>query len=75
MSVLLGSDVLFDKQLLRGRSVGLVCNPASVNAAFAHVIAWLRHRDPIGPAARAGFDVEYAVVLRRALARVAEPGS
>ena len=44
-------------------------------AAFTHVIAWLRHRDPMGPAARADFDVEYAVVLRRALARIAEPGS
>jgi len=36
--VLLGSDVLFDKQLLRGRRVGLVCNPASVNGSFVHVI-------------------------------------
>lgn len=43
-------------------------------AAFAHVIAWLRHRDPLGPEARAAFDVEYAVVLRRALARIPEPG-
>jgi uncharacterized protein YbbC (DUF1343 family) len=39
MSVTLGSDVLFDKQLLRGRRVGLVCNPASINARFEHVIA------------------------------------
>jgi hypothetical protein len=44
-------------------------------AAFAHVIAWLRHRDPLGAAARADFDKEYAVVLRRALDRIAEPGS
>jgi hypothetical protein len=41
-------------------------------AAFAHVIAWLRHRDPMGPAARADFDVEYAVVLRRAIGRIPE---
>lgn len=34
----LGSDVLFDRQLLRGRRIGLVCNPASINAGFEHVI-------------------------------------
>jgi uncharacterized protein YbbC (DUF1343 family) len=38
VSFLLGSDVLFDRQLLSGRRIGLVCNPASVNAAFTHVI-------------------------------------
>jgi uncharacterized protein YbbC (DUF1343 family) len=36
--VQLGSDVLFDRQLLRGRTVGLVCNPASIDAQFRHVI-------------------------------------
>ena len=41
--------------------------------AFAHAIAWLRHRDPLGPAERQAFDKEWAVVLRRALAGVAEP--
>jgi hypothetical protein len=40
-------------------------------AAFAHPIAWIRHRDPMSPEARADFDVEFAVVLRRALARIA----
>jgi aminoglycoside phosphotransferase (APT) family kinase protein len=40
-------------------------------AAFAHPIAWIRHRDPMSPGARAAFDVEFAVVLRRALARIA----
>ena len=40
---------------------------------FAHVIAWLRHRDPLSPAEKTDFDREYAVVLRRALAGVAEP--
>jgi hypothetical protein len=44
-------------------------------AAFAHVIAWLRHRDPLGPEARAEFDLEYALVLRRAITRIPEPGS
>jgi uncharacterized protein YbbC (DUF1343 family) len=34
----LGSDVLFDRDLLRGRTIGLVCNPASINARFEHVI-------------------------------------
>ena len=36
--MLLGSDVLFDRQLLRGRTVGLVCNPASIDGAFRHVV-------------------------------------
>jgi uncharacterized protein YbbC (DUF1343 family) len=36
--VVLGSDVLFERELLRGRSIGLVCNPASINAEFTHVI-------------------------------------
>jgi hypothetical protein len=40
-------------------------------AAFAHPIAWIRHRDPMSPEARAAFDVEFAVVLRRALVRIA----
>jgi uncharacterized protein YbbC (DUF1343 family) len=38
MPVSLGSDVLFDKQLLRGRRIGLVANPASIDASFRHVI-------------------------------------
>jgi uncharacterized protein YbbC (DUF1343 family) len=37
MSVVLGSGVLFDKQLLRGRTIGLVANPASVDADLRHV--------------------------------------
>lgn len=37
-------------------------------ARFAHAIAWLRHRDPLGPEARADFDVEFAIILRRAIA-------
>ena len=36
--MLLGSDVLFDRQLLKGRTIGIVCNPASVDAEFRHVI-------------------------------------
>ena len=34
----LGSDVLFDRQLLKGRTVGLACNPASINARFEHIV-------------------------------------
>lgn len=34
----LGSDVLFERQLLRGRTVGIVCNPASIDAEFHHVL-------------------------------------
>lgn len=37
-------------------------------ARFVHPIAWLRHRDPLGPEARADFDVEFAIILRRAIA-------
>jgi uncharacterized protein YbbC (DUF1343 family) len=36
--MLLGSDVLFDRQLLKGRTIGIVCNPASVDANLTHVI-------------------------------------
>jgi uncharacterized protein YbbC (DUF1343 family) len=36
--VVLGSDVLFDRQLLQGRTIGLVCNPASIDASFRHVV-------------------------------------
>ena len=35
--MLLGSDVLFDARLLRGRTVGVVCHPASIDAEFRHV--------------------------------------
>lgn len=41
---------------------------------FAHAIAWIRHRDPLEGEAKASFDEEYTVVLRRALAVVPEPG-
>lgn len=35
----LGTDVLFERELLRGRTVGIVCNPASVDANLQHVLA------------------------------------
>jgi uncharacterized protein YbbC (DUF1343 family) len=37
MSVLLGSDRLLASSAIDGRRVGIVCNPASVNAALQHV--------------------------------------
>jgi len=36
--VSLGTDLLFEKDLLRGRRIGLVCNPASIDAGFRHVV-------------------------------------
>ena len=35
--VLLGSDVLVDRQLVRGRTIGLVSNPASIDGQFRHI--------------------------------------
>jgi uncharacterized protein YbbC (DUF1343 family) len=35
--VLLGSDVLFDSGRLRGRTIGVLANPASVDARWRHV--------------------------------------
>lgn len=37
MAVTLGSDVLIERQLLRGRTIGLVCHPASVDAQYRHI--------------------------------------
>ena len=34
----LGSSLLFERQSLRGLSIGIVCNPASVDERFRHVI-------------------------------------
>jgi uncharacterized protein YbbC (DUF1343 family) len=38
MATLLGTDVLFDGGLLRGRTIGLVCNPASIDGRFRHAV-------------------------------------
>ncbi len=38
MRVALGSDLLFESGRLRGRRVGLVANPASVDGSFRHVV-------------------------------------
>jgi uncharacterized protein YbbC (DUF1343 family) len=37
MALALGTDILFDQDLVRGRRIGLVCNPASIDASFRHV--------------------------------------
>ena len=38
MAIALGTDILFQKDLVKGRRIGLVCNPASIDAGFRHVI-------------------------------------
>ncbi len=38
MPVVLGTDVLFDRRLLQERTIGLVCNPASIDGQFRHVV-------------------------------------
>jgi uncharacterized protein YbbC (DUF1343 family) len=38
MTVALGSDLLFESGRLRGRRIGLVANPASVDGSFRHVV-------------------------------------
>jgi uncharacterized protein YbbC (DUF1343 family) len=38
MAIELGSEVLFGGGLLEGRTIGLVCNPASVDARIRHVV-------------------------------------
>lgn len=38
VSFTLGTDVLVDRGLLDGRTVGVVCHPASVNDRFQHVL-------------------------------------
>ena len=37
MPVLLGSERLFDANMLGGRRVGVVCNPASIDGEFRHI--------------------------------------
>ncbi len=38
MTVVLGSDLLFESGRLRGRRIGVVANPASVDGSFRHVV-------------------------------------
>ncbi len=37
MAIALGTDILLQKDLLKGRRIGLVCNPASIDSGFRHV--------------------------------------
>ena len=52
-----------------GRGLATVFALAMRVGAFAHAIAWVRQRDHLPQQARPEFDEEYAIVLRRALAR------
>jgi uncharacterized protein YbbC (DUF1343 family) len=38
VDVILGSDILLDSSALRGKRVGVVCNPASIDAGFRHIV-------------------------------------
>jgi uncharacterized protein YbbC (DUF1343 family) len=42
MAVRLGSERLFDSGALRGRRVGVVCNPASVDSGYRHILDRIR---------------------------------
>jgi uncharacterized protein YbbC (DUF1343 family) len=50
-AVRLGSDVLLDTRRLRGLQVGVVCNPASIDSRFRHVIDRLAGADGVTLAA------------------------
>jgi uncharacterized protein YbbC (DUF1343 family) len=54
MAVILGSDRLLDSGLLEGRRVGLVSNPASVDAHLQHTADRLAARDEVTLAALFG---------------------
>lgn len=51
MDVILGSDILLDSGALRGQRVGLVCNPASIDAAFRHIVDRVAESDGVTLAA------------------------
>jgi hypothetical protein len=51
-----------------GRGLATAFDLAIRVGTFAHAIAWTRQRDAL-PEARADFDSEFQVVLRRAVAR------
>ena len=38
--------------------------------AFAHALAWIRQRDALPTPAQAKFDIAFAIILRRAIARI-----
>jgi hypothetical protein len=71
------SDPWFDK--LRdaylepwGRGLTATFDLAMRVAMLAQLCSWLRHRDAMPDEARVGFDKQYSIVLRRALARVVD---
>ncbi len=55
-----------------GPGLGDACALAERAGAFAHAFAWLRQRDLLPPRARPEFDVAFRIILRRAVARIAE---
>ena len=64
MAVRLGSERLFDSGALRGRRVGVVCNPASVDSGFRHILDRLALRT--GRHARRDLRAAARVPVRRA---------
>ncbi len=42
---------------------------------FAHLFGWIRQRDHLPPAARPRFDANFSIVLRHAIARIADSGA
>jgi Uncharacterized protein conserved in bacteria len=55
MPVSLGTDRLLASGRLDGRRVGIVCNPASIDANIRHIADRLVTAGPRGPALRAIF--------------------
>jgi uncharacterized protein YbbC (DUF1343 family) len=51
MPVVLGSDRLFDSGTLKGRRIGVVANPASIDASFRHVVDRAAHEPGVELAA------------------------
>ncbi len=51
MDVILGSDILLDSGALGGKRVGVVCNPASIDGAFRHIVDRLAEADGVTLAA------------------------
>lgn len=55
-----------------GRGLEATFDLAMRVAMLAQLCSWLRHRDAMPDEARVGFDKQYAIVMRRALARVVD---
>lgn len=53
-----------------GPGLAGACELAVRAGAFVHAFAWVRQRDALPPQARPDFDTEFAIILRRAIARM-----